>query len=346
MNYDALKKLAVAAVKKAPITYSADEKYSAEDVDSLLRKELNNFVPDYYSFQRNKVALFELISQAIDEVLPRRVEQQYMQFADVRTVPQGQKVIFRQRITEAARKRAKTFVTRVGLAGRYETFMLDGTELEVQTDAIGAACRLGLEEFLDGRLTFADLTDVIMEGMDEYIYRTIAEALAQAMDQLPAANKATSNGFDEKLMDRLLAISDSYYGGNSAIYCTKEFAMQMIPPESRMSSGMKDELWTGAGYFDHYKNHPVIVLAQSMVDATNTEKVIDPSNAYIIPVGAEKPVKLAFEGQTLVRTVDETTNDDWSTDLQTYRKFGMAILMNPAICWFKDTSLSKEVVGD
>jgi len=344
MDFANLKKLAIAAVHKAPLTYSAEESYTASEVDSVFRKELNDFVPDYYAFQENKYRLFELVSVAIDEVLPRKVEEQYMQFADVRTVPQGQKVVFRQRITEAARKRAKTFVTRVGLAGRYETFMLDGNEIEVYTDAIGAACRLGLEEFLDGRLTFADLTDVILEGMDEYIYKTVAEALASFVDQLPTANKATSNGFDEKLMDRLLAISDSYYNSNSAIYCTKEFAMQMIPPENRMSSGMKDTLWTGAGYFDNYKNHPVIILDQSMVDATNAEKVIDPSNAYIIPVGAEKPVKIAFEGQTLIKTVDQNQNDDWSTDIQTYKKFGLAILANPAICWFKDTSLKKATV--
>ena len=345
MDFANLKKLAIAAVKKAPLTYSADESYSASEVDAAFRKELNEFVPDYFAFQENKWRLFELISVAIDEILPRKVEEQYMQFADVRTVPQGQKVVFRQRITEAARKRAKTFVTRVGLAGRYETFMLDGQELEVYTDAIGAACRLGLEEFLDGRLTFADLTDIVAEGMDEYIYKTVAEALANFVTQLPANNKGTANGFDEKIMDRLLAISDSYYNSNSAIYCTKEFAMNMIPSENRMSSGMKDTLWTGAGYFDVYKGHPVIILDQSMVDATNAEKVIDPSNAYIIPVGAEKPVKIAFEGQTLVRSTDQNMNDDWSQDIQTYKKFGLAILANPAICWFKDTSLST-TVGD
>lgn len=344
MEFANLKKLAKAAMHKAPLSYSADESYSATEVDNLLRKELNEWVPNYYEYKRHELDLFELISEAIDEVLPQKVEQQYMQFADVRTVAQGQKVVFRQRITEAARKRAKTFVTRVGLAGRYETFMLDGTELTVTTDAIGAAYKLGLEEFLDGRYTFADLADIVLEGMDEYIYRVIAEALASFVTQLPAANKATSNGFDEKLMDRLLAISDSYYNGNSAIYCTKEFAMNMIPSESRMSSGMKDEVWTGAGYFDHYKKHPVIILAQSMVDATNAEKVIDPSNAYIIPTGAEKPVKLAFEGQTLIKNVDQNQNDDWSTDIQTYKKFGMAILANPAICWFKDTSLKKATV--
>lgn len=341
MEIKDLKKLAHAAASKTPLTYSADESYSADQVNDALRAQFALLAPDYKGFRRNQNTIFELIEETIDDILPARVMEQYMQFADVKTVSQGDKAIFRQRITEAARKRAKTFVTKVGLAGRYETFMLDGREVEVAMSAIGAACRIGFEEFLDGRISFGDLTEVILEGMDDYIYEEIAKALEASMDELPVANKVTASGFDEKAMDRLLSISDSYYGGRSAIYCTFEFAAQMIPSDARMSNEMKSTLWQ-KGYLGDYKGHQVIILKQSMVDATNSEKVIDPSNAYVIPSGAEKPVKLAFEGQTAVRTVND--NDDWSTDMQTYKKFGIAIFMNPAICHYKNTDLTKAVI--
>lgn len=341
LEFDSLKKLAKAAAHNAPIEFSATEKYTSADANELLRAQFALLAPDYKSFRRNKNAIFELIEETIDDILPARVMDQYMQFADVRVVNQGDKVVFRQRITEASRKRAKTFVTKVGLAGRYETFMLDGREIEVGMSAIGAAVRLGFEEFLDGRYSFADLTDVIVEGMDDYIYEEIAKALESSMEEIPTANKVTVSEFDEAAMDRLLAISDSYYGGRSAIYCTFEFAATMIPADSRMSSDMKSTLWQN-GYLGDYKGHQVIILRQSMVDATNAKKVIDPSNAYIIPTGAEKPVKLAFEGPTAVRTVED--NDDWSQDMQTYKKFGIAILMNPAICYYKNTALKKETV--
>ena len=341
LEFDSLKKLAKAAAHNTPIEFSANEKYTAADANELLRAQFALLAPDYKSFRRNQNAIFELIEETIDDILPARVMDQYEQFADVRVMNQGDKAVFRQRITEASRKRAKTFVTKVGLAGRYETFMLDGREVEVSMSAIGAAVRLGFEEFLDGRYSFADLTDVIVEGMDDYIYEEIAKALEASMEELPAANKVTASEFDEAAMDRLLAISDSYYGGRSAIYCTFEFAATMIPSDSRMSNDMKSTLWEN-GYLGDYKGHQVIILRQSMVDTTNAEKVIDPSNAYIIPTGAEKPVKLAFEGPTAVRTVDN--NDDWSQDMQTYKKFGIAVLMNPAICHYKNTALKKETV--
>lgn len=341
LKFDSLVKLAVAASNKTSFSFSESEKYSAEQTSDLLRAQMNLLAGDYRSFRENKNTIFSLIEQTIDEVLPAKVLQQYEQFADISTVAQGDKVVFVRRITEASRMRAKQFVTQVGLAGRYETFMLDGERLEVKTSAIGSAARIGFEEFLDGRIQFSELTDVIIEAMDEYIYREIAKALATAVEELPAPNKVTASSFDAASMDRLLSIADAYAGAPATIYCTYEFAATMLPAESWASSDMKNTIW-GEGYLPRYKGHNIVLLPQSMEDATNAKKVIDPSNAYIINSGVEKPVKIAFEGQTAVREVSD--NDDWSRDMQTYKKFGVAILTNPSICVYKNSSLKLETV--
>ena len=341
LKFDSLVKLAVAASNKTSFSFSENEKYSAEQTSDLLRAQMNLLAHDYRSFRENKNTIFSLIEQTIDEVLPAKVLQQYEQFADISTVAQGDKVVFFRRITEASRMRAKQFVTQVGLAGRYETFMLDGERLEVKTSAIGSAARIGFEEFLDGRIQFSDLTDVIIQAMDEYIYREIAKALATAVEELPAPNKVTASTFDTASMDRLLSIADAYAGAPATIYCTYEFAATMLPAEAWASSDMKDTIW-GEGYLPRYKGHNIVLLPQSMEDATNAKKVIDPSNAYIINSGVEKPVKIAFEGQTAVREVSD--NDDWSRDMQTYKKFGVAILTNPSICVYKNSSLKLETV--
>lgn len=341
LKFDSLVKLAVAASNKTSFNFSENEKYSAEQTSDLLRAQMNLLAGDYRSFRENKNTIFSLIEQTIDEVLPAKVLQQYEQFADISTVAQGDKVVFVRRITEASRMRAKQFVTQVGLAGRYETFMLDGERLEVKTSAIGSAARIGFEEFLDGRIQFSELTDVIIEAMDEYIYREIAKALATAVEELPAPNKVTASTFDAASMDRLLAIADAYAGAPATIYCTYEFAATMLPAEAWASNDMKNTIW-GEGYLPRYKGHNIVLLPQSMEDATNAKKVIDPSNAYIINSGVEKPVKIAFEGQTAVREVSD--NDDWSRDMQTYKKFGVAILTNPSICVYKNSSLKLETV--
>lgn len=341
MNEKDLRALAKAAINKKPLTYSADESYGADEVDELLRVQFNLLASDRQSARRNKNLIFDLIEDTIDEVLPKKVMAQYEQFADVQTIEQGDQAVFRLRITEAARKRAKAFVTRVGLAGRYETFMLDGQELAVKTSAIGGAVRIGFEEFLDGRYSFADFTEIMLEGMDEFIYAEILKALDAVVAQTPVANRATVAGFDEATMDSLLAIADSYGNGRATIFCTQEFAARMLPQDKFMSEDMKNRLWRD-GMLGDYKGHTVVMLQQSMVDATNEEKVVDPSKAYIFAsvAGNEKPVKVVFEGQTAVRTVED--NDDWSTDMQTYKKFGVAVFSNPSICCYTNTELKKE----
>ena len=105
------------------------------------------------------------------------------------------------------------------------------------------------------------------------------------------------------------------------------------------SDNMKDQLWNN-GAFAAYKGHTVVILPQSFEDETNAKKVIDPSIAYIIPTGTEKPVKVAFEGGAQVRSFE---NRDWSTEIQTYQKVGIATyLVNPGICVYENTSLTMD----
>lgn len=341
MAYQDLKQLAhiaATADPQKPVAYSFNnENYTLEQVNEALRAEFAALAPDYRTYKENQNTIFRLIEETITETLPREVMNQYMDFAEVRRVGQGEKAIFRSRISEFARQRAKSYVTRVGLAGRYEVFILDGAEYEVGTAAIGGAARIGFEEMLDGRIQFSDLTQLLIEGMNDYIYKEIAKALEAMVQDLPAVQKATEAGFDEKTMDELLAIADAY--GQSTIYATAEFAATMVPAEGWVSNGMKDMLWNN-GYFATYKGHRVVILPQSMVDVSNTQKVIDPSYAYIIPVGAEKPIKLVFEGQTAVREVED--NDDWSRDMQTYLKFGIATVASNWMCVYQNTALTKD----
>lgn len=330
-----LAKTVAKADPSAPCAYSfGDEKFSYADLNDTFRNEMNELAGTYSKFRQNKNVIFELMEQVIDDVLPVKVLQQYGQFAETKIFNQGDRPVFVQKITTASKRRAKQFITKVGLAGIYEVFKLDGKNYEVPTSAFGGAAQIGFEEFLDGRVDFADLLDIVMEGLDEAIYIEIERALKAAVTDLQAANKVTDNAFVEAKMDKLLAVADSY--GKAAIYCTYEFAATMIPSEGWISDSMKEQKWNN-GYIANYKGHSVIVLPQSFEDETNATKVIDPSYAWIIPTGADKPVKIAFEGQTIV---DEFTNADRSREMQVYKKVGVGAIITNNICVYRNTSLA------
>ena len=336
-NLLALMKTVAKADVSAPTSYSFNgESFSYEALNETLRRELNEYAGDYASYRDNKNLIFSLIEETLDEVLPKKVTKQYEQFAEVKTFAQGDKPIFRRQLT--SNKRAKQFITRVGLAGRYEVFKLGKNEesFEVQTSAIGGAAQIGFEEFLDGRVDFAEVTRIVMEGMDDLIYEEVGKALASSINQLPPANRVVTAGFDEAAFDRLLTIASAY--GEPTIYCTYEFAVKLVPTEGwRYTDAMKAELWNN-GRLATYKGRKVVILEQGFVDETNTTKVIDPGYCWIIPAGANtKPVKIAFEGNTLVAERDN--NWDWSREIQVYKKVGVVCMMTNDICSYVDTSL-------
>ena len=320
-NLVSLMKTVAKADPSAPTAYSFNgQSLSYDAMNQTLRNELNELAGTYSLYRENKNLIFSMIEETLDEVLPKKVIQQYDQFAEVKTFAQGDKPIFRRPL--ANRNRAKQFITRVGLAGMYEVFKLGPTEaesFEVRTSAIGGAAQIGFEEFLDGRVDFAEVTKIIMDGMDELIYKEIASALKASINQLPPANRVAANGFDEAAMDRLITIAAAY--GTPTIYCTYEFAVRMIPQEAwRYTEAMKTELWN-TGRLANYKGTKVIILEQGFEDETNTRKCIDPGYAWVIPTGADgKPVKVAFEGGTIV---DEFNNYDRSREIQVYKKVGV-----------------------
>lgn len=340
MTIESIKKLARVVAQGQPHSvnkYSFGEnqdKFTYEELNDTLREEFKTLAGNYSLYRENKNTVFSIIEEAIDAVLPKKVLEQFGQFAEIKTFNQGDRPEFVQKVTEASRKRAKQFITKVGLAGIYEVFKLDGKTFEIPTTAYGGAAQIGFEEFLDGRVDFADLMEVLMEGLDECVYIEIQKALMGTVTSMSQANKVAENGFVESEMDRILAVVDSY--GPATIYCTFEFAATMVPSEGWVSDEMRNQKWS-TGYLGNYKGHKVVVLPQSYTDETNTQKVIDPGFAWIFPTGSNKPVRIAFEGDTIV---DEFVNADRSREIQVYKKFGVGAMVQNNIGVYINTTLT------
>ena len=321
-NLFELARVTAKAQKGAPTAYSFGEnKFSYAELNDTLRNELNEYAATPALYRENKNTIFSLMEIVVDEVLPVRVMEAYGQFAEIKQFAQGEKAVFTQRVTAASRRRAKQFITRVGLAGVYETFKLDGASYELKATAYGGAAEISIEEFLDGRVDLAELLDIVMEGLNDAIYSEIALALAGMIATIPAEQKHSDAAFNEAHFDELLQHADAY--APTTIYCTYEFAAKMIPAKEWASESVKNELWN-KGYLANYKGHNVVILPQSYEwkNGGYTKKVINPALAYLIPSNAGKVVKVAFEGQTLVR---ETEQDDWSKHIDVYKKIGVGV---------------------
>lgn len=337
LSFKELTKLSKAIInynKKAPTTFSLGDGEVSLDFDAMqetLRDELSQKLGTFNDYRRNKIEYFELMEETIDELLPPNVISMYGDFATVKQFAQGAKPVFKRKV---GKLRAKSFITKAAMAGVYETFKLDTEYIDVPIIAYGGAAQISIEEFLDGTLDWAELVEIVMDGLMEGIYKEIIAALQNVVQYLPANNKATGATFDGKETDKVLSTIGVY--GKPTIFCTYEFAQTIVPDTNFIADADKDDK-RNLGYIGQYHGAKVVVLPQSFVDETNAKKIVDPSYAWVFPSGKDKPVYIAIEGQTVVKDFD---NRDMSTEIQAYKKFGVAIGAYNCIGSIRNTSLT------
>jgi hypothetical protein len=334
MKRSELIQLAKNVIKGGSCQFS-DTTLTHEQMKATLLEELKVLAPDYYSFQQNKYLVFEILTEMVDPILPRKINDIVGRFAETIEYGQNQKPVFKKRV---GRQRAKSFITKVGLAGVYETFRLDTTTYDVPTTAIGGAANVSLERMLDGHEDLVELSDIVLEGIEEIIYKEIWTALIALIGTLPAANKYSGNAFNSTEMRKIITTVKAY-GDNATIFCFPEFAQTIMPDVNFIGDADKSDM-RDIGYIGRFAGADVVVLPQSFILEDNAEKVFDPSMAIIVPSGgaaSDKIVKVAFEGQTIF---DDYKEKDWSTTFQAYKKIGVAIHSANHIGMYENTSLA------
>ena len=362
MDKNAIRELFVHAFKG---TSPDVTKYSAKDVKDTLAEKIHEIAYDLNSYRRNKLDLFQILQEAYDEIIPEYVGNFVGQFAEVKTVPRNTKAMF---TVKRGRRRAKTFITEVGLSGVYESFRLDVDTFEVAAKAIGGAAYIDFERSLTGDEDITESANLLLEGLQEAIYREIMKALMATVlnGDMPAANQVESDGFDPESMVKLCNIAKSY-GGSAVIFATPEFVAKMGPdaigmpvygahafagaggaatfvPGLPTTAGYATPVYSPAdiasiaatGYITMFRGTPIVQLPQNFTDENNDTYQIPSSLAYVFPTGGEKIVKVVFEGDT---QVDDWQHRDRSFEVEVYKRVGVAILTTNTWCVYRNREL-------
>lgn len=356
MNKNDIRDLYIHAFKgTSPAT-----EFSVKDVKETLRAELKALAPNKYEYEKNKLEIFQIIQESFDEVLPDYVGNFIGQFAEIKSVPNGQRASF---IVKRGRRRAKTFVTEVGLAGVYEAFRLDVDTFEVSAKAYGGAAYIDFERTLDGSEDLVEPLQLLLDGLQEAIYKELLKALITATQNsdMPTANIASTTNFDPAEMQRLCTIAKNYGGGNAVIFATPEFVQEMGPdaigmpiygpyaltanPTAGSAPGYATPVYNpndiasiaATGYITMFRGTPIVQLPQAFVDENNDTYQVPPQYAFIFPAGNQKIIKVVFEGDTDVR---DWQHRDRQMEIEIYKKFGVAILTTNDWCVYENQALA------
>ena len=308
---------------------TAPAEFSAGSVDAALADGFKSLTGSINNFMKNRYDIYDIIIENADEIVPGKVMDAMSSFAEVIQLANGEKKLFKR--GGLGRNRAKKFLTQVGLNGLYETFRLDEETFTLAVKAIGGAVSIDFERMMDGAETLSEFMDVLTEAQVDGIYGEVQKALMAAVENtaMPSANKVAGGYAASDLL--ALVNTVKVYGGSATIFASPEFIAAMGPdaivPAVNGAQAIYhpddiDAIHT-LGRIKLFRGTPVVELRQSFLDETNTQVMIHPQFAYVLPSGKEKVVKIAMEGGTQMYDV---VNPDQSIEIHTYRKIGVGIL--------------------
>jgi len=337
MNKVELKQLLVAAARNKAIA-----NFSAGDVQSAA----TNALVEHFGFKdasfrdirSQKEAVFAVIEEVIDEVVPMMVQDRTGDFAEVQTFPRNSAIMYKIPMAEESRRRMYKALKPGARGGIYKAFRLDGYTINVTPEIHTVGYAITLEELLTGQRTVQELVTVIADAWMEKIYEKVFLALSAAANAAPAANQvAASNGLAivNAELDKLIAISRSY--GNPVILG--------FPAQLRLLTNVPGSVTGYAnpadlddirrqGYIGLYKGVPLVELPNYIIGHPMSgalDWLFDETKLFIVPAGV-RPVKVAFQGESHLEEVKQPAG---GYEYHNHRIFAVTVLFKNHICSYE-----------
>ena len=302
----------VAALENRP-----SASFSAEEVNEAAVKAImaecgldeNSSARDFRAVEDKA---FALIEEAIDTILPKKLEQVLGEFAEVRQFARDAEVVFN--IEKIGKNRAKLTIAKGARGGIYRVAKLDKKWFSPSTSVETVAVYVTLEEIILGTMSLSELYNNVLEGFEEKIYKEVFNALAAGQSAAGTGyNAITTNTTKATLgsaIDSVLPVVKAYgiptifgsYAALSNIY--NPLAASSGYPNVEDSSDIRRY-----GFVQVYKGVRCVELPNYLVG--NDDWFYDDDKVFVVPSGV-KPVKVALKGDlTLIRNTQAVGSEKW-----------------------------------
>lgn len=303
----------------AALQGTASTQFSATDVNdaaiSAILKEVGlSDNPTSRELRENESRIFALIEEAVDEVLPKKLENVLGEFAEVKTFARDAEVVFN--IEKIGKNRAKLTISKGARGGIYRAAKLDSKYFSLATTVQTCAVYVTLEELILGTMSLSELYNNILEGFQEIIYRETFNALASGT-AVAGYDRIEKNGSATTTKSALAAAIDNvmpYVKQYGIPTIFGSYAALANIANSTVTDHVNDQDSMDIrnyGFVRLYKGTRVVELPNYLVDNSNDEWFYDNTYVFVIPSGV-KPVKIALKGDlTIVRNVQATGSEKW-----------------------------------
>jgi len=173
--------------------------------------------------------------------------------------------------------------------------------------------------------------------MGDYLFRvgrSFAADMAQlAYNSLDAtfANLPTplkySGAFDSETLDAIIQRLQAVNGQKIYGFGTLSALAKVLPNNDFLKLPLAEE-WTSMGYVGDYRRVSYVMLEQNLIPSTILTTMdfgLSQNRIYLMPMAAEKPVKIGIEGNTMVYETDSETSADNTIFVTTQMSYGGVI---------------------
>lgn len=325
-------RLLIAAFENKPYV-EGELNFSAEDVNTAainaIKKELN--LADNASVRDIRAVeneAFALIEEAVDEILPKKLEAVLGQFAEVKSFPRDAEVVFN--IEKVGKNRAKLTISKGARGGIYRAARLDNKYFGLSTGVQTVAVYCTLEELLLGTMSLGELFANIQEGFEEIVYKEVFEALAAGT---PVAGYPRIKGEDASIvsttkaglgasLDKVLPYVKQY--GIPTVFGSAVAMDLLANPGDAYHPELEDSKdRRQIGIIRIYKGVRIVELPNYLIDNSNSAWAYDPRYVFVMPSGV-KPVKVALKGEMYIqKNVQAVGSEKW----EAHKLIGVGLAM-------------------
>ena len=314
--------------------------FSAEDVNNAaitaICKELGlDENPSAREIRAVAPQAFALIEEAIDEILPKKLEQVLGEFAEIKSFARDAEPLFN--IDKIGKNRAKLTIAKGARGGIYRAARLDSKYFSLKTHTESVAVYVTLEDILLGTASLSELFNNVLEGMEEIVYKDVFDALAAGESALAASestekyNAVKYNGGTaidattaalSPALDEVLPIVKQY--GIPTIFGSYEVLSKLNNEGIEFHSESQDSAdKRNYGFIQIYKGVRVVELPNYLVDNTNKKWFYDTKTVFVLPSGV-KPVKVALRGDLVIqRNESAVGSEKW----EAHKMIGVGVAM-------------------
>lgn len=330
MNKDIIK-LAVDIAKGKVQNFSANESNETlrQAFADLMEFSIEgNGKIDRKTFRKNKVAIFEILEEIINETVHEGLSDQFQNLAEYRNLAWGDENLFKIPANQIFR----VALVSDGNSNIRRQRLRDGQEFSVSLDTYAVKIGEDFHRFLAGRLDWAEMVSGIATSFRIDLTNRIFNAVMSSYGKYGATyhKTFTSASLTNKDIITMVSHIEARTGEKVAIYGTK-LALTSLPVAYETESYKND---VNNGVIGNISGIPTIAVEQAHVIGTD-EFAIGDDFILLLPQNADKMIKVINEGDAIIQDNEGGQTADMMQEYFVANRFGISVITSKVFGFIK-----------